>query len=107
MTREMVVHFPAELEPHRGEIAYFVTNMLVKLQVNRHKGMADCEISKLVDGLRGEGDELLEALSVGSQFDTLLEAVDVANFAMLIALKVLRSDKQQFEKDRAWLRETK
>lgn len=96
----MNIHLPKELEPFEPDLKFFMDLMVRKLHINRHKGFAeDIPIAQLMRGLDGELEELGKALGSGSQFDTALEAVDIGNFAFLIAMKSWQMTKQDFKKE--------
>jgi len=96
----MQIHIPPEIEEFAPHLQYFVDNMVRKLHVNRHKGFGDKPYVDLMDGLEAELNELRHALERESQFDAMLESVDVANFAFLMALRAMGQSKDQFEEER-------
>jgi hypothetical protein len=69
--------------------------MAYKMSTNRHKGRSWEEhgIGGLFDKLRGEIDELAEAVVQGNFIAITLEAADVANYAMMIAEVAINSAK--------------
>ena len=63
----------------------FAADMKLKLVANMHKGgWADSHLSFLMSRLLQETGELVEAMMSGDHNWTAAEAVDVANFAMMI-----------------------
>jgi len=94
----MDIPLTEELAPFENDLCYFVETMTRKLHVNRHKGFGSNQsLAELMSRLEDEIEELKEARHEGSQFDVSLEAVDVANFAFLIALKAWDLTKEDFE----------
>ena len=96
----MKVHVPETLRDLEPELKYFMETMIHKLNLNRHKGNGEAPLSVLRTGLRDENNELDTAIEDESQYAVFLEAVDVANFALLIGANVLRKDKATFEDER-------
>ena len=98
---KMNVHLPAEIEHYEPELRILFDLMVRKLHINRHKGFADQDsIPELRQYVYSELKELNRALDGESQFDVALEAVDVANCSILLAMRILRLDKQTFEQER-------
>ena len=98
---KMNVHLPAEIEHYEPELRILFDLMIRKLHINRHKGFADQDsIPELRQYVYSELKELNRALDGESQFDVALEAVDVANCSILLAMRILRLDKQTFEQER-------
>lgn len=89
----------AELEPYAADIRYFMETMVRKLHTNRHKGFAAAEMTVLRRGLMDEIEELEKSLNYVGQFESMVEAADVANMALLIAVKVLRMTRKEFNGD--------
>lgn len=81
-------HAPVNHVP-REQILEFAKIMERKLRENDHKPDWRKEsLGSLIDGLHGEVHELIEAIdTMKSDEDIVLEAADVANFAMFIADK--------------------
>lgn len=97
----MNVHLPTEIEHYEPELRILFDLMIRKLHINRHKGFADQDsIAELRQYVYSELKELNRALDGESQFDVALEAVDVANCSILLAMRILRLDKQTFERER-------
>ena len=72
--------------PIRHEVEVMAHAMEHKLRENDHKGGWELvSIDELFDLLIGEVDELREAIRCGNFIDIMLEAADVANYAMMIA----------------------
>lgn len=87
-TRPMYMKFvlPVNLYGYRRDIQRFFYGMLYKLHKNAHKGgWKDGTVDKYIELLRGEMDELEEAIRTGNVVHILDEACDVANFALMIA----------------------
>jgi NTP pyrophosphatase (non-canonical NTP hydrolase) len=80
---------PAKNSPTWPHILRFAKIMEHKLSLNRHKGdrtgwlKADPE--QLLDFLDDEVEELAEAMQGNENSNVILEAADVANFAMMIS----------------------
>jgi hypothetical protein len=54
-----------------------------KLRKNAHKGyLGDLPVKEIIEKLKAEVVELEDALSRGSEIESILEASDVANFAL-------------------------
>lgn len=74
-----------EMQEYEPEIKQLVDAMRYKLRKNAHKGRwEDLDVPGALKRLREEVDELEEALSRDSQIEIILEAADVANFALMI-----------------------
>lgn len=64
----------------------FFEAMLYKLARNVHKGRwEDLNLQTSVARLKGETHELVAAIDSGNSVEILMEAADVANFAMIVA----------------------
>lgn len=93
----MHLNVPDSLRPHEAKIRFVFELMIMKLDINRHKGFIDdCSPYSLFDGLKGETKELLKALGDGAQFDVALECADVANMAVLLAISCLSYSKEDY-----------
>lgn len=91
------ITIPEEMEPFADDLQFFVTMMVKKLNVNRHKGFGEgATYPELWDCLNEEVLELNDAYRVEGQFDVVLEAADVANFAFLLANKAMAQTKEEF-----------
>jgi NTP pyrophosphatase (non-canonical NTP hydrolase) len=68
--------------------------MLYKLDINSSKGRwQDIDTQASLERLMEEAIELREALQTDNTVSILLEAADVANFALIIASKELDGEK--------------
>ena len=68
--------------------------MLYKLSINASKGRwKDIDVNSYMDKMEEERNELREALATDNTVSILLEAADVANFALIIASKELDGEK--------------
>ena len=68
--------------------------MLYKLEINAGKGRwQDINSQESLEKLMEEAIELREALQTDNTVSILLEAADVANFALIIASKELDGEK--------------
>lgn len=76
----------------RNEVSWFAGLMEHKLSANDHKGGWDQDtVEQLLHKLECEVLELKNALEISHSGDEILsECVDIANFAMMIADKVVR-----------------
>ena len=73
----------ADLEPR---IKLFVEAMVYKLYKNADKGAwEDLDIDDAFARLREETVELEEAIDRSSNIEIMMEAADIANFAMIVA----------------------
>lgn len=97
----MDIHVPKEIEHYEPELQMFMNLMVRKLHICREKGFGEnTTVTQMFLLLSGEVDELETALIEESQFDAVMEAVDVANQAWLLALVILRASRGQFEDQR-------
>lgn len=98
----MNVHLPDVLEGQQADIKYFVDSMVRKLACNTHKGWAGPnDVPTMLAGLIDELNELELALNTEGQFAAMMEAVDVANMAMLVAVSVLGQTKEEYNENRS------
>lgn len=75
----------------RNELRMFAQYMEHKLKLNDHKGgWEETSLSKLFELLRRELDELEQAIGSEPELNIMMEAADVANFAMMIAWNAAR-----------------
>lgn len=82
----MEIYIPPELQFIEQELHVFIDAMLYKLEKNKHKGKWENQsLISLVSRLEGEMDELAKAIDDHSTTDILMEAADIANYAMMIA----------------------
>lgn len=80
------VHIPPELDGQRPHIQRFFDAMVFKLAKNAHKGTWEkAGFDTARKKLSGEIDELDEAMANGNVIEIILEAADVANFALILA----------------------
>lgn len=80
------IRLPLECEPYKNDIRRFVNAMLYKLKINAFKGRWEqLTMSSVQAALSIEVAELNEAIEGGNTIDIMLEAADVANFALIIA----------------------
>lgn len=85
-TTSFVVTIPGEMEAYAPHIRRFVEAMVYKLKLNAHKGMWDgYSENKAIGLLCDEVAELDEAVEDGNMVEVMLEAADVANFAMIVS----------------------
>lgn len=80
------IRLPDEAQDYAADIRRFVDAMVFKLGRNSHKG--HWEESRIDDVLRmamSEIAELREAIKRGNMIEVILEAADVANFALIAA----------------------
>lgn len=98
---KMEIYIPDGMEPFEGDLRLFIDIMVRKLHLNRHKGFAEnmhpVDVLNMMDK---EIEELRGALLRETQFDAVVEAADVANFAFITALSVLSLTRADFEKAR-------
>lgn len=83
----IVIPLPEELEPIRSKITMFFDAMVYKLRVNAHKGAwENINLTDAIGFMQGEISELMQAIDEGGNTTELvLEAADIANFALIIA----------------------
>lgn len=83
---EMTVMVPAGLSHLVPDLKRFVDAMVYKLNKNSHKGKwEDSTIDRTLQLLKGEVDELTDAIAEGNDIEIVLEAADIGNFAMIAA----------------------
>lgn len=71
---------------YERELKQFIDAMRYKLKKNAHKGKwEELDLEDAIRLLRDEVAELEEATSRDSSVEIILEAADVANFAMMVA----------------------
>ena len=84
----------------RRELELFAQYMEHKLKLNDHKGgWDDASNEKLLELMQGEIRELQDAMQNDPGLDIMFEAADVANYAMMIAWNVARSQVIREEKN--------
>lgn len=83
----LTVTLPEILEPFKDDLRRFIDAMVYKLAKNAHKGRWEAmDLAAALGRLRDEVTELDEAIDVKrNMVEILLEAADVANFAMIAA----------------------
>jgi len=83
--RSVEVQPRIEATNYDKEIKQLTDAMRYKLKKNAHKGRwEDLGLSDVIKRLREETDELEEAALSGSEIEIILEAADVANFALMV-----------------------
>jgi len=86
VSRSIEVQIPEAVEPYAEDIRRFVDAMVYKLALKADKGRwEDLPIAKAHDLMLDETAELESAIHGGNLIEILLEAADVANFALIIA----------------------
>jgi hypothetical protein len=84
------ITIPKGCEIYANDIRRFVDAMLYKLAVNVHKGRwEDVSVQTQYENLLVEVEELRYAMSEGNTVAVMLEAADVANYALIIASEKL------------------
>lgn len=84
------IPIPPEVEQYAPEIRRFVEAMVYKLGVHAKKGKWENQtIESRLPKLEGEVTELKEAIQRGNMVEVLLEAADVANYALIISAKAM------------------
>lgn len=87
----MKVHIPKNLKDVEPQIKAFFDAMIFKLSKNAHKGPWPTRtLDDTVKLLLGEVEELKEAIVIGNTVETILEAADIANFALIAASVAIR-----------------
>lgn len=104
---ELRIPLPAEMEPYRHDLEYFVATMVRKLHENSHKGKwENIGIGDAMRLLDGELNELMDALSSGEETNIWEEAADVSNFCLIISSMVYSGRSNPFassvQRGRAW-----
>ena len=80
------ISVPDELAELRPDLQRFFDAMIYKLRRNKNKGRWEgLDLKRTFEKLETELKELNEALEEGSSAEILMEAADVANFALIIA----------------------
>lgn len=81
----MNIIIPEEVKPYELELKRFVESMVYKLKKHSGKGKwSNYNIAEALTMLEGELNELREAVNDGNTVEVMLEAADVANYAMII-----------------------
>lgn len=87
---QIAIIIPKEVIPYVPEISRFIETMVYKLGVHSGKGKWENQtMVSLIPKLKGEVAELEEAIARGNMIEVLLEAADVANYALIITAKAL------------------
>lgn len=95
MAEVLIIQVPNNCVQYKEDIRRFVDAMLHKLGKNAEK-KGRWETVSMEDALLGierELQELEEAVKLGNTVDTLLEAADVANWAMIGASIIIERGK--------------
>jgi phosphoribosyl-ATP pyrophosphohydrolase len=75
-----------ELQPYKHDLRRFIDAMLYKLKVHSSKGRWEkLDLEQTTRKLDGEVKELELAIIDGNHIEIILEAADVANYAMIVA----------------------
>lgn len=83
---KIIVSIPPEVEPYAQDIRRFIEAMVYKLGVHAHKGKWEGQsVESRVEKLEAEVTELKEAIQRGNMVEIMLEAADVANYALIIS----------------------
>lgn len=83
---QITFNLPPEVEQYEHDIRRFVDAMVYKLKVHSKKGRwEDLPSIQALSLLKQEVEELEKAMAEGNMIETMLEAADVANFALIIA----------------------
>lgn len=94
VAEHLPVFLPSELRHEKDAIASFFDAMVYKLRKNVHKpGFKEVDVKVALDLLRREVEELVAAIHEGNAVEILLEAADIANFAMIAANAALEGRK--------------
>lgn len=95
---KITVHVPDVLSSHEGDIRYFFDSMVRKLAVNSHKGWVNgSDVDLMLEFLSQECQELLDARKSESQFQAIMEAVDVSNMALLCGMAISKQTRKEFD----------
>lgn len=93
----MTVYLPPGMEDQLPVLQTFMQTMVNKLHLNRYKGFGEgLSVKSAFEGTSREFLEMRQALECESQFDAYLECADVANFALLAGMVVLRLDRPEY-----------
>lgn len=84
--KPILTWLPTEIEFVRGSLKRFIDGMVFKLRKNKAKGRWEgYDLNHTLDLLEAEVKELRQAIRDRNDVEILLEACDVANFAMIAA----------------------
>lgn len=102
----LTILVPNELATIRPDLQRFFDAMVYKLRRNKHKGRwEDLNVDKTGLLLDEEMEELRDAIRDGSTMEILMEAADVANFAMIMANISLEAKEPERDPDVQWTQE--
>lgn len=91
---EITIAIPPEVVQYRHDIRRFVEAMVFKLSVHASKGRWENKTAaERLDRLYDEAKELKEAMDRGNMVEIMLEAADVANYALIISAIVMERGK--------------
>jgi len=91
---KLTLNVPPELEGMEHDLERAFGAAIYKLARNTKKGKwEDLDINKCFGLLRGEVDELEEAISEGNTIDAIMEAADIINFAIICTSISIRDGK--------------
>lgn len=94
VSSSITISLPPEVVQYQHDIRRFVEAMVYKLVKHSGKGRWEgLGTEKGLDLLKDEVRELDEALQRGNMVETMLEAADVANFALIISAIVMERGK--------------
>lgn len=91
----LLINVPANCEQYKEDIRRFVDTMLYKLAKNAGKKgrWETVSMEDAMQGIERELRELEDAVQAGNTVEVLLEAADVANWAMIAASIVIERGK--------------
>lgn len=96
--KAMTVFLPDDIEGHEGDIRFFLDSMIRKLSANSHKGwVSKHDVAKMCGLMDGECAEFMTALAAEGQFEAFMEAVDIANMALLSGIAVSKQTREEFD----------
>lgn len=82
----LVISIPAEIAHLAPDLQRFFDAMVYKLRRNKSKGRwEDKSLDDAFTLMEGEVVELRQAIAGGSTMEIVMEAADIANFAMITA----------------------
>ena len=88
---------PPELMPLFKAVQRFFQGMIYKLRKNKSKGRWEgADLGKVMELLKAEVAELQKAIEEGNDVEILLEACDIANFAMIAASIAIEGDNHDY-----------
>ena len=98
---EIKIHLPDDVAEYGPDLEFFMSLMVRKLYMNRHRGWADnMSINDGLEGVAREFEEMVDAIRGESSFSAIVEAVDVANMALIVYLTLSRQIRPQYEAQR-------